>query len=84
MPANPVWIAIIRGGRMKLYTTKNSGNGYKVSLLLSMLGVKYGTVLVDSASGEHRKQPCLSLNPYPSVQAWIKRFDPLPGYFKIA
>ena len=24
----------------------------------------------------------IALDPYPSVQAWIKRFEALPGYFK--
>lgn len=48
---------------MKLYTTKGSGNGYKVILLLSFIGAKYETVYVDTAAGELKKQPFLSLNP---------------------
>ncbi len=48
---------------MKLYTTKGSGNGYKVILLLSFIGAKYDTVYVDTAAGELKKQPFLGLNP---------------------
>ncbi len=52
---------------MKLYTTKNSGNGYKVALLLSMLKRPYETVLVDFANGEHKREPFTSLNPRSQV-----------------
>jgi glutathione S-transferase len=48
---------------MKLYTTKGSGNGYKVILLLSFIGAKFDTVYVDTAAGELKKQPFLDLNP---------------------
>ena len=52
---------------MKLYTTKNSGNGYKVALLLSMLGQAYETVLVDFADGAHKRKPFIDLNPRSQV-----------------
>jgi glutathione S-transferase len=48
---------------MKLYMTKGSGNAYKVSLLLSMLNVKYDPVILDTANKEHKKKPYLDLNP---------------------
>ena len=48
---------------MKLYMTKGSGNAYKVSLLLSMLNVKYDPVILDTANKEHKKKPFLDLNP---------------------
>lgn len=52
---------------MKLYTTKSSGNGYKVALLLSMLGQPYETVLVDFAGGEAKRKPFIDLNPRSQV-----------------
>jgi glutathione S-transferase len=48
---------------VKLYTTETSGNAYKVRLLLSMLNVPYEKAMVDSKSGEHKKEPFLKLNP---------------------
>jgi glutathione S-transferase len=48
---------------MKLYMTKGSGNAYKVSLLLSMLGIKYEPVILNTADGEHKRKPYLDLNP---------------------
>ena len=48
---------------MKLYMTKGSGNAYKVSLLLSMLNIKYDPVILDTANKEHKKKPFLDLNP---------------------
>jgi glutathione S-transferase len=52
---------------MKLYTTKNSGNGYKVALLLSMLKHPYETVIVDFPNGEHKRKPFTDLNPRSQV-----------------
>ena len=48
---------------MKLYMTKGSGNAYKVSLLLSMLNIKYDPVILDTANKEHKRKPFLDLNP---------------------
>ncbi|MCC6534493.1 MAG: glutathione S-transferase family protein [Burkholderiales bacterium] len=52
---------------MKLYTTKSSGNGYKVALLLSMLNRQYETVLVDFPGGEHKRESFTALNPRSQV-----------------
>ena len=48
---------------MKLYMTKGSGNAYKVSLLLSMLNLKYDPVILDTANKEHKRKPFTDLNP---------------------
>jgi len=39
---------------IKLYTTKSSGNGYKVRLLASMLGVPFEQVFVDFDSKAYK------------------------------
>ena len=48
---------------MKLYNARTSGNGYKVRLLLSLLGVPYEQVLIDYDGREHKQQPYLKINP---------------------
>ena len=48
---------------MKLYYTKNSGNAYKVRILLSLLKVPHEKVLVDTRTKEHKQAPFLKLNP---------------------
>lgn len=48
---------------MKLYLTENSGNAYKVRLLLGLLKVPYEKVPVDFPGREHKKPPFLALNP---------------------
>lgn len=48
---------------MKLYMTRNSGNAYKVRLLLAMLEVPCEQALVDTRDGENRREPFLKLNP---------------------
>lgn len=48
---------------MKLYVTENSGNAYKVRLLLGLLRVPCDTVAVDLAAKEHKKPAFLALNP---------------------
>jgi len=57
------------GGLMKLYMTQNSGNAYKVRLLLSMLNVPYDKALLDFPGGEHKKEPYLKVNPRGQVPA---------------
>jgi glutathione S-transferase len=52
---------------VKLYTFKGSGNGYKVALLLALMKQPYETVLLDTASGEHKRTPFLDLNPRAQV-----------------
>lgn len=48
---------------MKLYMTQNSGNAFKVRLLLSILNVPYEQALVDFPGKEHKQPPYLKLNP---------------------
>ena len=48
---------------MKLYLTAESGNSYKVRILLSLLKVTYEKVLVDTKGREHKQPPFLKLNP---------------------
>lgn len=48
---------------MKLYDDPDSGNGYKVRLLLSLLATPYDLVEVDAIGGETRKDAFLKLNP---------------------
>ena len=46
---------------IRVHSTKGSINGYKVRLLLSMLGVPYELVEIDMYGGEHKREPFLSL-----------------------
>ena len=48
---------------MKLYNTLNSGNAYKVRILLSLLKVPYEKVVVDTKNKAHKQPPFLKLNP---------------------
>ena len=48
---------------MKLYTMTESGNSYKVRLLLSMLELEYETVEVDLMADEQHSPAYLSINP---------------------
>jgi glutathione S-transferase len=48
---------------MKLYYTANSGNAYKVRILLSLLKVPHEKVLVDTRNKAHKQPPFLKLNP---------------------
>jgi glutathione S-transferase len=48
---------------MKLYYTPNSGNAYKVRILLSLLKVSYEKHVVDTKNKEHKQPPFLKLNP---------------------
>ncbi len=52
---------------MKLYTTKGSGNGYKVALLLSLLNKPHERIIVDFPGGEHKRKPFTELNPRSQV-----------------
>lgn len=49
--------------KLKLYDLDRSGNCYKVRLLLSMLGLPYETVTVDSTAGETQTPEFKRLNP---------------------
>ncbi len=48
---------------MKLYMTENSGNAYKVRLLLGFLGVPYDKIIVDVPGKEHKQPSYLKVNP---------------------
>jgi len=52
---------------MKLYTIENSGNAYKVRILLSLLKLPYETVMLDDAKREYRETWFLKLNPRAEV-----------------
>ena len=54
---------------LRLYTTMGSVNGYKVRLLLAILGVEYEIVDVDMYGGEHKREPFLTLNPFGQMPA---------------
>lgn len=49
---------------LRLYNHELSGNGYKVQLLLSLLGLNYELVRVDLMNGEHKQPDFLALNPF--------------------
>lgn len=48
---------------MKLYLTNGSGNSYKVRILLSLLGLRYEKVILDTKKREHKAPGFLKLNP---------------------
>jgi glutathione S-transferase len=48
---------------MKLYDFHESGNGYKVRLLLSHLGISYERIELDILKGETRTPDFLAINP---------------------
>jgi glutathione S-transferase len=54
---------------IRLHSTMGSINGYKVRLLLSMLGLRYELVDIDMYGGEHKREPFLSLNPFGQMPA---------------
>jgi glutathione S-transferase len=54
---------------IRLYTTLQSINGYKVRLLLALLGLPWERVDIDMAGGEHKREPFLTLNPFCQMPA---------------
>jgi glutathione S-transferase len=54
---------------LRLHTTMGSVNGYKVRLLLAILGVEYEWVDVDMYGGEHKREPFLTLNRFGQMPA---------------
>jgi glutathione S-transferase len=54
---------------LRLHTTMGSVNGYKVRLLLAILGVEYEWVDVDMYGGEHKREPFLSINRFGQMPA---------------
>lgn len=56
---------------MKLYTYEESGNSYKVRLLLSFLGVEYEKEEVDLMCDAQHQPPYLAINPRGEVPALV-------------
>jgi glutathione S-transferase len=54
---------------IRVHSTLGSINGYKVRLLLAFLEVPYELVELDMYSGEHKRQPFLTLNPFGQMPA---------------
>jgi glutathione S-transferase len=54
---------------IRVHSTKGSINGYKVRLLLALLDLPYELVELDMYSGEHKREPFLTLNPFGQMPA---------------
>lgn len=54
---------------IRLHSTLQSINGYKVRLLLSILDLPYELVELDMYGGEHKREPFLLLNPFGQMPA---------------
>jgi glutathione S-transferase len=54
---------------IRLHATRQSINGYKVRLMLSVLYLEYELVELDMFGGEHKREPFLSLNPFGQMPA---------------
>ena len=54
-----------------LYGTPNSGNAYKVRLLLSLLGLEFEETFIDLQTGENRTESFLALNPRGQVPVLV-------------
>ena len=54
---------------IRLHSTIQSINGYKVRLLLSMLDLPFELVELDMYGGEHKREPFLTLNPFGQMPA---------------
>lgn len=54
---------------IRLHSTKQSINGYKVRLLLAILDLPYELVELDMYAGEHKREPFLTLNPFGQMPA---------------
>jgi glutathione S-transferase len=52
---------------IELYEFAPSGNSHKVRLFLSLLGLKYHSVMVDGAAREHKSAAFLAMNPFGQV-----------------
>ena len=77
-----------------LYDYLDSGNGYRVRLLLSQLAIPYRYVELDTMQGESRSAqflaknsngnvPVLELQRYPGVRNWMAREASQPGYVRL-
>jgi glutathione S-transferase len=80
-------------GMMKLYDYWESGNGYKVRLLLAQLGLDYERIELDILSGETRTDDIalyaythvageggFELDAYPEIRAWLERVRGQAGH----
>lgn len=56
---------------LKLYTLPISGNSYKIRLLLSMLGLDYQAIPIDSTKGETQTAEFKQLNPRGQIPVLI-------------
>ncbi len=54
---------------IRVHSTMQSINGYKVRILLSMLDLEYELVDIDMYGGEHKREPFLTLNPFGQMPA---------------
>ena len=61
---------------MKLYYLLNSGNAYKVRILLSLLNLSYDKVVVDGKKQEHKSPEFRKLNPRGEVPVLRVQVDP--------
>ncbi|MBE7638625.1 glutathione S-transferase [Sneathiella sp. P13V-1] len=52
---------------VKLYGFPLSGHSHRVELFASVAGIQFESVLVDLASGEHKQEAFLSMNPFGQV-----------------
>lgn len=55
-----------------LYGTMQSGNVYKVRLLLALLNLPYEFVPVDLRNRAHRSPDFLQLNPFGQIPVWVE------------
>ena len=62
----------------RLYDYLPSGNGYKVRLLSSFLGIKYEYIEVDITKGESRTAEFLGINPNGRTPVLVTPEGPLP------
>jgi len=62
---------------MKLYDNFDSGNGYKVRLILNQLDIPYTYLEVDTLKGESRTEDYLAMNP----NGRIPLLEPEPGMY---
>lgn len=56
---------------MKVYVWKQSGNSYKLRVLLALLGVDYEEVMVNFRTHEHKSADYLKINPRGQVPAIV-------------
>lgn len=59
-----------------LISHRSAPNGFKVAIVLSELGYKYDTILLDFANGDQKSPEFLSINPNGRVPALIDHTNP--------